>query len=393
MNTKYKILIIILITFSGCVTEKATLNDSGSIISTIKAAYAPDKRVALFDVEAVKTNETLVLKGESNLPEAVSALKDSLSDQGIIFVDSIKLLPATELDGKVFAVVNLSVANLRSQPQHSAELATQALMGTPLNVLKKDRGWYLVQTPDQYIAWLDWGGLQLMTEKEFKDWKATKKLIYTKPFGFSYSEAKIDSSTTSDLVLGNILEISGQHEGFFEVKYADGTIAYIPEQDAILYENWLEKLNPSETSLVNTSFLFKGLPYLWGGTSFKGVDCSGFTKTVYFMNGLIIPRDASQQIHTGELVDDQKDFEKLRPGDLLFFGRPATESSSEKVVHVGIWIGNNEFIHASGNVHVSSVDSKAENFDDYNYERYLRSKRLLNKKDERLIQLKEREFF
>jgi cell wall-associated NlpC family hydrolase len=388
MNTKYKILIVILI-----VTEKASLSDPESIISNIKTAYAPDKRVALFDVEAVKLNENLVLKGESNLPKAVSALKDSLSKQGVAFVDSITLLPAAELDGKIFGVINLSVANIRSQPQHSAELATQALMGTPLNVLKKERGWYLVQTPDQYIAWLDWGGLQLMTDKEFKDWKATEKLIYTKPFGFSYKNAKADSSTISDLVLGDILEISGQQEGFFEVKYADGTVAYVPEEDGTLYEDWLEKLIPSETSLVNTSFLFKGLPYLWGGTSFKGVDCSGFTKTVYFMNGLIIPRDASQQIHTGELVDDRRDFAQLLPGDLLFFGRPATASASERVIHVGIWIGDNEFIHASGNVHVSSMDSTAENFDDYNYERYLRSKRLLNQKDERLIQLKESDVF
>lgn len=393
MNTKYKILIVILIAFSGCVTEKASLSDPESIISNIKTAYAPDKRVALFDVEAVKLNENLVLKGESNLPKAVSALKDSLSKQGVAFVDSITLLPAAELDGKIFGVINLSVANIRSQPQHSAELATQALMGTPLNVLKKERGWYLVQTPDQYIAWLDWGGLQLMTDKEFKDWKATEKLIYTKPFGFSYKNAKADSSTISDLVLGDILEISGQQEGFFEVKYADGTVAYVPEEDGTLYEDWLEKLIPSETSLVNTSFLFKGLPYLWGGTSFKGVDCSGFTKTVYFMNGLIIPRDASQQIHTGELVDDRRDFAQLLPGDLLFFGRPATASASERVIHVGIWIGDNEFIHASGNVHVSSMDSTAENFDDYNYERYLRSKRLLNQKDERLIQLKESDVF
>src|SRR5690606_23920156 len=144
-------------------------------------------------------------------------------------------------------------------------------------------------------------------------------------------------------------------------------------------------LSPTTDSLVNTSFAFKGLPYLWGGTSFKGVDCSGFTKTVYFMNGLIIPRDASQQIHTGILVDDKRNLTKLQPGDLLFFGRAATDSTSEKVVHVGIWIGNNEFIHASGNVHVSSMDSSAANFDEYNYTRYLRTKRLLHQDDEKLI--------
>src|SRR5690606_9410607 len=121
---------------------------------------------------------------------------------------------------------------------------------------------------DQYIAWLDWGGLRLMTDIEFKDWKAKEKIIYTKPFGFSYKQAKADSLTNSDLVLGNILEVLGQKEGFFEVKYADGTIAYTPEEDAVLYKDWLDSLTPSENSLVSTSFLFTGLPYLWGGTSF-----------------------------------------------------------------------------------------------------------------------------
>ena len=132
---------------------------------------------------------------------------------------------------------------------------------------------------------------------------------------------------------------------------------------------------------------------MWGGTSTKGVDCSGFTKTVYFMNGMIIPRDASQQIHEGTLVDDSKEFDKLVPGDLLFFGRKATETSPERVIHVGMWIGNNEFIHSAGNVHISSMDKNAENFDEYNYNRYLRTKRILNETDEGLIYLTKSEVF
>jgi cell wall-associated NlpC family hydrolase len=108
---------------------------------------------------------------------------------------------------------------------------------------------------------------------------------------------------------------------------------------------------------------------------------------------MIIPRDASQQVHAGELIDEEKNFDKLQKGDLLFFGTPATDTTKEKVVHVGIWIGDGQFIHSSGRVHVSSMNSEASNFDEFNYNRYLRTKRYLDQEDPKLVRLKESELF
>jgi len=373
--------------------ENKSLNDSKEIITEVSKEYAPDKRVAIFNIEAEENKGKLVLKGESNLPEAISSLKLKLDEKQIAYTDSIKLLPSEELKDTHNAIVKISVANLRSNPGHSAELATQATMGTPLKVFKKEGSWYLVQTPDKYIAWVDDGGLEPVTEEGFNSWRDASKLIYTNTLGFSYQEANLDSQIVSDLVAGNIMELLGEQKEFYEVRYPNGDMAFVDKSAAMPYREWIAALNPSEENLIKTSKSLMGLPYLWGGTSPKAVDCSGFTKTIYFLNGIIIPRDASQQVHTGKLVDSTRNFENLIPGDLLFFGRTATDSTAEKVVHVGMWIGNNQFIHSSGNVHISSFDTSATDYDEYNYNRYLRTKRLLIADDKALINLKQSRVF
>ena len=381
----------------SCEEKETTVdepNEADAVIAEVRSKFAPDKRVALLDVDAIERGGTFVLKGESNIPQAVEELKNKLNASKIVFKDSIRLLPSEDLQGKTLALVKNSVANLRSNPAHSAELATQATLGTPLNVLKKEDNWYLVQSPDKYLAWVDSGGISLMTKEELSIWKAAEKVIFTEPYGQSYSEANKDSQSVSDLVAGNILELKGAQNGFFEVQYPDGRTAFVPQENAKPYKEWLNSLEQTEQDLVATSKKLMGAPYLWGGTSPKGVDCSGFTKTVYFLNGTVIPRDASQQIHTGKLIDSVKNFTNHRPGDLLFFGRKATDTTSERVIHVGMWIGDNKFIHSMGDVHISNLDTTATDFDEYNYNRYLRTKRLLGQEgEEKIIQLAESDLF
>jgi cell wall-associated NlpC family hydrolase len=123
------------------------------------------------------------------------------------------------------------------------------------------------------------------------------------------------------------------------------------------------------------------------------MDCSGFTKTVYFMNGLVIPRDASQQVHAGQPVDSEQPFDQLEVGDLLFFGTPATSDKKERVVHVGMWIGDKKFIHASGQVRVSSVDPDDEHYDEYNVNRFLRARRYAPGLEGSILQLKNEVLF
>lgn len=387
-----KLLWLLPILVLGCKSEPSPAEDPlALLIDSIKQQHAPDKRVALFEIGTEKSDQGHILRGVTNLPLALDSFREQLQAQGIAHIDSIELLPSTSLQGKVYGLIKISVANIRSNPGHSAELVTQATLGMPVKVHQEKGEWYRVQTPDQYIGWVDSGGVELMDKEQFEQWQATGKLIYTQTYGHSHMDSNPGSQVVSDLVAGNILQLISDTGSHYQVGYPDGRRAFVPKNGAKPYADWKAGLPMTKEALVATSKAMMGVPYLWGGTSTKGVDCSGFTKTIFFMNGMVIPRDASQQIHQGLLIDDSKDFDDLQPGDLLFFGKKATDSTAERVIHVGMWIGNNEFIHSSGDVHISSVDRNSELWDQYNYDRYLRTKRILNQRDDGLLYLAESE--
>jgi hypothetical protein len=348
------------------------------IIESFTQRFAPDKRTAIFQIDAFKQNGHLILTGRTNLFGAKSFLLDRLKSQKISVIDDIKTLPESELEDKLYGLVEVSVCNIRYSPRHAGELASQALMGTPVRILEKeDNGWLLIQTPDQYISWVDRGAITQMNKEQLEHWKAAPKIVYTRAYGAAYAEANEESATISDLVAGCMVEFVAEKGDFYQVIFPDQRQGFIAKREANIYNQWLSGLNPTEENLIKTSKRLMGVPYLWGGTSFKGVDCSGFTKTVYFLNGLLLPRDASQQVMMGETIDKSGNWADLKAGDLLFFGEKR-EDGSERVVHVAMWLGNGEFIHASDKVRVNSMIATSPNFDEYNFKRYLRAKRILN---------------
>lgn len=366
----------------GCQPGEDKTTDVSPLINQIKEGFAPDKRVALFDIEY----EQDTLKGQTNLPDALDELTKKMDSAGISYTNSVQLLPEASLEGKTYGVVTISVANIRSAPKHSAELATQATMGTPLNVLKKDGSWYLVQTPDQYISWVDAAGIEVMDKKAFDQWENSPKVVFTGLLGYVY-ESEDKSMMVSDLTAGNLLRQVAEDQNHYQVALPDGRQGFLDKNLAMPFDEWITSRSLSDQNLISTAKNMMGVPYLWGGTSIKGVDYSGFTKTVYFLNGQVIPRDASQQVHEGELVDTEKNWDKLEVGDLLFFGRKATGDRPERIVHVGMWIGNDSFIHSRGRVRISSFDPDSPNYDEYELGRYLRTKRIRQVPSEHIIEV------
>lgn len=358
--------------------EEAVPDEVKAIGRTLKARYAPDRRVALFDVECSLTGaKKLLLRGVTTSAEAKAELLSTLEARGYEAVDSLRLLPDEKgLEGKTYGIINLSVASLRVEPDYSSEMTTQALLGMPVRVLERN-GWYRIQTPDDYIAWVHRVSVLPVTRKELTAWNRAEKVVVTSHYAFVYSQPDRRSQTVSDIVAGNRLKLEGTKGGFYRVSYPDGRQGYVEKSAALPEKEWRKSLKQDAASIIRTAHTLMGVPYLWAGTSSKGVDCSGFVRTVLFMHDIIIPRDASQQAYVGQHIDIAPDFSNLQPGDLVFFGRKATAERKERVVHVGIYIGGRRFIHSQGDVRISSFDPQDERFDEYNLGRLLFAARVL----------------
>ncbi|NDV78501.1 C40 family peptidase [Dysgonomonas sp. 511] len=369
---------ILLITSCAKKQEKHVL-DLKQLVNQVQDKYIADKRVKVYDVQ-IKDSITTILRGETSDEQAYNELIERSKEIYPAIVNELRLLPSEDLQGKTYGVVKLSVADIREKPDFTSGMATQAILGTPIRILQQD-GWYRIQTPDGYIGWTQDANFHAMTKDEFNTWVEAPKVIFTDYFGFAYKDADKNSQTISDLVEGNILKWEGEKGLFYKVSYPDGKEAYVSKSQAMPYDRWRSSLQLTGESLVKKSLTMMGIPYVWGGASVKGMDCSGYTKQVLFMHGIILMRDASQQVNTGIPVDISDGYDNLRPGDLLFFGKKATETAKQRIRHVGFYIGNHEFIHASGCIRISSLDKDKPNYDERNATELVSARRMVGAAD------------
>ncbi len=334
--------------------------------------------------------------------------------------------PAQDFPGK-WAVVSLSANFMREAPDYAAELGDQALMGTVVEILDTSGYWVKIKSPEPYTAWVNELGLVPMGEKELRDYLEAPKYICTATLTHIFEKPSADSRIVTDLVLGDVVRILYRTPGgetgsprsiqspqspqsprsiqssrnarkdraqgrpvlkrrFAGVVLPSGKTGYVPAKDVVSFRDWAADRKDRTLAgddfrqdLLATGYRFLGVPYMWGGTSVKNVDCSGFTRSVYFANGVLLPRNASQQARTGEDVGivtpgGDVDWSGLLPGDLLFWGRAATDSTKERVTHVGMYIGGGRFIHSSQVVRTGSLDPSAPDFYD---RRPLRARRIV----------------
>ena len=299
---------------------------------------------------------------------------------------------------KRMAVVNLSTIYMRQMPDYESALETQELMGTVVEIVGESGYWREIISPQPYRAWTTEKCLIEMNEDELKAYEEAQKVIFTGLYGHIYSSPSTQSSTVCDLVGGDIMRLAdsrslstgGKLKGkWIEVLTPSGMNGFVPASQLRPHNGFIsiaqgegsaDSIDPETTeAIIAEAWKLLRTPYLWGGMSAKGVDCSGLVRISFIMNGILLPRNASQQINCGYRVpmeidtrfwdetvreNDKEGLRKemevrvrnLERGDLVFFGTPAAgQGGKDRITHVGIYLGDGEILHSSHMVRNNSL--------------------------------------
>ncbi|KIO78854.1 hydrolase [Pedobacter lusitanus] len=237
---------------------------------------------------------------------------------------------------QLFAVCRVSVAPLRAEPSDRAEITTQLLFGDQVEVLEKAEPWWRIRnTYDGYEGWIDFKQLAEITAAAWQQYQEHNALV---PLGISNKVISADGSAYYLAASGNL---PGYKDGFCELG---------KEKFEVCFEPVKVPAQVSAADLAASALFFQNAPYLWGGRTLFGIDCSGYVQAVFKLSGIPLKRDASQQAEQGHTVNF---LPEAQTGDLAFF-----DNAEGKIIHVGMMLDAGRIIHASGKVRIDPIDDQ-----------------------------------
>lgn len=232
----------------------------------------------------------------------------------------------------------LAYIPIRKEPTGASEMVSQLLFGETYKIMQTNSDWSLIKCIyDGYNGWISNNIVVILNEIEAS--KLQQASTYVQPNAFNLVKSKNDSLVYCISAGSSLYNLK---DGFFEIF---GKEFQILQQ----FGKLLDSQNKLETT-INTAIGLINVPYLWGGRSFFGIDCSGLVQIAFKVAGVKLPRDAWQQAEKGELVNH---ISNAKPGDVAFF-----ENANGKIIHTGIILAENKIIHASGKVRVDRMNEQ-----------------------------------
>lgn len=358
-------------------TDAEILQTVQSILAEISVTHKLDDREVVFEISPTVEKRTITLKGKTSEP----SLKDELISlvsaiKGATVQDAVEVLPSESLGDKTFALVKEPVINLGDGPNRNqgSHVVTQAKIGDILMLLEEKDGWYLAQmTADKYLGWVSDAEIWRVDKGTLSSYLSGKVALVVAKMTSALDDPDGKKVLERNLVQGVVLPVKSLGGSWVAVKLPGSDVAYVKASDVRVFDQFDQVFAEEKgaDAVIATARQYLGLPYLWGGTTAYGFDCSGFTQFCFRMNGYFLRRDADMQYEMGEAVADRKD---LIPGDLVFF-----QTYKKGPSHVGIYIGDSRFIHAgsSKGVAINSFDPSHSDYSPDLDRRYLGARRII----------------
>jgi gamma-D-glutamyl-L-lysine dipeptidyl-peptidase len=303
------------------------------LVETVRAECALDTRVAVFEVRAELDDGCVTLAGETTESAAVDELaRRAGAVPGIAVRDRVVRLPGPAFVGAPHALVRSAIAPVHTRPDISSTQVSQLVRGRPAELLSALGPWRRVRAEDGYIGWVHHGFLEPATEER---WTGAAAAAQYTSLGAELADRA--GRTSARAPWG--ARLLGAPDGYL---LPDGRTGVLTAGEIVATAELADRFPPTGDRIVESTHRWLGTPYLWGGVTQAGADCSGLVQAVFRLHGIALARDSDMQARAGSEVRAGSDFGELRPGDLLFFAE-----RQGRISHVAISLGGPGIIHSA----------------------------------------------
>ncbi|MBT3254616.1 MAG: C40 family peptidase [Candidatus Marinimicrobia bacterium] len=361
MRTNFILILMIgTIALNSCIhlPSNNKHDEIHAIIEKANSDFYLDSRIWYQDIQAEIAGETIILTGEAFYSIPVRGISRKLKKAGYDFevIDNVHYLPEAFPGDLAYGIITEPYIMGRYKPVDHKQEGTEMLYGEPVRLIREKGDYLQVQSAIGYLGYIPKDALRRVNLQEWNRYQIGKQAVFI----------------SNDTLDNGVVIMMGSRLSYLEnekVLMADGEEVMLPQEHYKIID---PAVNPLRQEILTSAQQYLGLPYVWGGRSADGVDCSGFVMQCYALNNINLPRDSDEIANVGRMVGYPGWMDAMLPGDVLFFA-----GSRRMITHTAIYMGDGKVIHSLGKgVQIESMNPEDANYSESLERRFAFAKRI-----------------